>query len=333
MAEQVTDVHIGPGVLGAVFDGDEAGVAILAQPGSMPSAEAVLALAPEGTSLRVVPDGEDAKTLSEVEATVEWLASIGLRRDGLIVGVGGGALTDFAGFVASVYLRGVDVRYVATTLLGAVDAAIGGKTAVNVAGKNLVGSFRHPHRVVIDLEVLAGLDEALLSEGMAEAYKTGLIGDPDLARLLEADGLAADLGEVVARSLTVKTGIVATDFREGGQRAYLNFGHTIGHAVERLSGLGHGASVAIGMVAAAAISAEMTGFTERDRIEAALPGLGLPVVSPPLDRQHVLDQVGLDKKATSDGLRMVLLEAVGHPVVRPVDVATLDAGLEAIGIS
>jgi len=331
----VTSVRIGRDVLGEVADGSESMIAVLAQPGAGGIAEGIVADLESRSvpaSLKLLPDGESAKTLAVVEEAAQWMSEVGLKRDGVVLGVGGGALTDVAGFVASVYMRGVEARYAPTTLLGAIDASIGGKTAVNVGGKNLVGSFTHPTRVVIDVAVLEVLGADLLAEGMAEALKAGLIGDPDLLAILESSGLGSDLNDVVARSIEVKASVVEQDFKETGQRIHLNFGHTIGHAIETLVGWSHGRSVAVGMVAAAAISREVLGFGESDRVSEAVAALGLPVSCPGPSRDELHRLMRLDKKGTVDSARMVLLEEVGRPRVSEVDSATLDLGLDAIGI-
>jgi 3-dehydroquinate synthetase len=332
----VTDIRIGHAIVGAAVDGDEPIVAVFDQPSTVTVADALVA-AHEGSGVHVVrrtlPDGEEAKRFAVAEDAIGWLAAAGVHRSGVVVGVGGGALTDAVGFIAAVFMRGVEARYVPTTLLGAVDAAIGGKTALNVNGKNLAGTFTHPARVVVDLDVLAALPAELRAEGMAEAYKAGLIGDAPLAAVIETEGLGADLEEVVTRAIRVKIDIVDEDFTEAGRRAHLNFGHTVGHAVETLSGWRHGPSVAVGMVAAAAISARRTGFDAVDRIRAGLGYLGLPISAQGLDRTEVERLIGLDKKRTASGVQMVLLEGIGRPVVSPVDEATLRLGLETIGIT
>ena len=178
--------------------------------------------------VKTVPDRDDAKTLEVAEALYTDLAQLGVSRDDSIVAVGGGSVTDLAGFVAGTWLRGIEVVHFPTTLLAAVDASIGGKTGVNLAGKNLVGVIWHPSRVVIDTALLAGLPAGLLREGMAEALKTGLVGDEVLFDLIRRDGLDSSLAEVIERSVMVKGRIVGGDEREHGERAFLNFGHT-GH--------------------------------------------------------------------------------------------------------
>ncbi len=332
----LTSLVIGRDCLSGLFTGEEPLLAVLTQAGeASATARAVIEAADAAglrTSLKELPDGDAAKSLAVVEETAAWLAEVGMTRRGVIVGVGGGALTDAAGFVASVYMRGVPVRYVPTTLLAAVDAAIGGKTAVNVGGKNLIGTFAHPEKVVIDLEVLESLAEPLLADGMAEALKAGLVGDPDLFAILERSGLGAELEEVIERAIDVKAKIVDADFRESGIRAYLNYGHTVGHALERLAGLSHGRAVAVGMVAAGIASQIVTGFPDAERVQRVIESLGLPVSCQGVGRDDALRLVEMDKKRDPDGLRMVLLERIGRPVVSSVPAATLDAALEAIGI-
>lgn len=335
IAANVTSVTIGRGVLDEVADGSETLVVLLAQPGAAHVTTRVVSDLEARTIpvvTRLLPDGESAKSFKVVEETTAWMGQVGVRRDGTVVAIGGGALTDVAGFIASVYMRGVEARYVPTTLLGAVDAAIGGKTALNVGGKNLVGTFAHPDRVIIDVDLLDELPDELLAEGMAEALKAGLIGDPALVDVIERSGLHADLEEVVRRAIAVKSAIVEADFRESGSRAHLNFGHTIGHAVEAVAGWSHGRSVAVGMVAASAISRMVCGFDDADRVAHVIAALGLPVECPGVSRRDLHRLIRVDKKSDSGGLRMVLLEGLGRPQVSHIDPATLDAGLDAIGI-
>jgi 3-dehydroquinate synthase len=282
---------------------------------------------------RQLPDREAAKTLTTAEATFLWLNSLGMTRGDTIVAVGGGALTDAAGFIAAAYLRGIEIVLVPTTLLGAVDAAIGGKTAVNVGGKNLAGLFRHPERVVIDLDVLDGLPKALLVEGTAEAVKAGLIADIELVGLYEEHGLHAPLDQVVPMAVRVKAAVVGGDFREGGRRAVLNYGHTVGHAVETATGLPHGHAVAVGMAAAGAISEAVVGFADAGRQRRLLEALELPVTSPAVERRELHRLMALDKKRDSSGIRMVLLRSIGDPTVVTVDAATVDAALDAVGVA
>ncbi|MBT8247274.1 MAG: 3-dehydroquinate synthase [Acidimicrobiia bacterium] len=336
MAVSHPDIVIGRGALADEIlvprDG-RTRVAILSQDTAMGMARPLgERLAATGLAVEVIalPDGEAAKTLEVAQDVYLALNRMGMTRHDSLVAVGGGSVTDLGGFVAATYLRGIEAVYCPTTLLGAVDAAIGGKTGVNVGGKNLVGVFAHPTRIVIDLEVLAALPAPLMRQGMAEVLKAGLVGDLELVALLERDGLTADLEAVVGRAVDVKVAVVRDDFREAGRRAILNYGHTIGHAVEVSAGLSHGEAVAIGMVAAGAVSEELTGFAASDRQTSIIEKLGLPTSAPALDRDEAKRLVGLDKKRDSTGVRMVLLEAIGHPVVKPVDDATIDLALDAV---
>jgi 3-dehydroquinate synthase len=279
-----------------------------------------------------LPDREAAKTWETVGRVYEWLAKQSLTRDDTIVGVGGGTVTDVAGFVAATWLRGMEVVHVPTTLLGAVDAAVGGKSGFNVGGKNMVGAFHHPSRVVIDIDELDQLPHELWLEGVAEIIKVGLIGDPGLIELFVQHGENAPLPEIVARAVQVKASVVIEDFREEDRRATLNFGHTVGHAIELASGLPHGMALGVGMVSAGAISAHRYDFSNlwlRDLIQS----VGLPVAAPEVGLEEVRALIGLDKKRTAEGLRMVLLRGVGEPVVEVVSEEELMLGLAAIGVS
>lgn len=240
-------------------------VAVLTQPAATTRAmEVAEALRSDGliTEVMGLPDRDQAKSLEVVASIYQAMASFGVGPHDLVVGVGGGSVTDVAGFVAATWLRGVEVAHFPTTLLGAIDASIGGKTAINVAGKNLVGVFWHPSRVVVDLDQLERLPSYLIREGLAEAFKAGLIGDAELARIVETNN--SNLSEIVDRSITVKRTLVEQDPNDRGVRAYLNFGHTIGHAIEYSTPLSHGEAVSLGMVAACYISRDKVGFTESE---------------------------------------------------------------------
>jgi 3-dehydroquinate synthase len=311
-------------------------VAVFTQPGAAPAARSLVrSLRREGAAaeLRVLPDGEAAKDLAVAADCYRWLGDLGVGRDGLIVGVGGGSITDVAGFVASTWLRGVEVIHVPTTVLAAVDAAVGGKTGVDLDGKNLVGTFHSPSLVLIDVDIVEAAPPELRREGFAEALKCGLIADGELLRLLETEREAADLEEVVRRAVSVKAAVVTDDFREAGTRQILNYGHTIGHAVEAPGGFRHGPAVAIGMAAAGRVSALVCGFPDEVRQREAIEGLGLPTTAPGVDRAEVHRLIERDKKRRGAEVRMVLLEALGMPRVSTVDRATVDAALTAIGIA
>lgn len=290
-------------------------------------------------------EGEAAKSWATVGALLETCAGAEMHRDDVVVGLGGGVVTDTAGFTAATFLRGIRWISCPTTVLGAIDAAVGGKTGVNLeAGKNLAGAFWQPERVLVDTATFASLPVRQIRSGLAEAVKCGWIRDG--AILDEIDGwgggvdlaaLAAEAGgleSVVTRGIAVKAEVVAADEREGGLRAILNYGHTLGHALETGCGyrLSHGEAISVGMVFAAEM-AHRRGTLARDAVErhrAVLAGLGLPVSVPMADLEAARPLMWRDKKAT-DRLRFVLLDGPGRPViVDDVDAATIDAALAAV---
>jgi 3-dehydroquinate synthase len=329
-----TEVVVGPGLAAQPVIPDRAGrrqVVVLTQPGTPRIiADGVASRLGIEHTIVELPDRDGAKRWELVAELYESLARLGVGRQDTIVGVGGGALTDVAGFVASTWLRGIEAVYVPTTVLGAIDAAIGGKTGINLAGKNLVGTFTHPARVVVDTDLLDALPVGIKREGWAEAIKAGFIADPDLVLLFEQFPENPPMVEVVERAIAVKVDVVNTDFRESGQRMILNFGHTIGHGVEIAQGISHGEAVAIGMVAAADLSWRKYGFEYPMR--DVLSALGLPVAST-ADRRRVEELIWLDKKRDAKGLKMVLLEAVGSPRIDYVSGDEVGAGLDAIGLA
>lgn len=331
-----TEILIGPGLPLRVLppSPQREQAVVVAQPGAMAVARRVMSRLQAETvpTLIEVPDREGAKTLEVVGMLYRRLAELNLGRHDTVVGVGGGATTDVAGFAAATWLRGIECVLVPTTLLGAVDASIGGKTGINVMGKNLAGAFWHPSRVAISLDVLAGLPEGLLREGSAEVIKAGFIADPRIVEILDTHGLSFPRAEVVRRAVMVKAEVVTGDFREAGRRAILNFGHTIGHGVEVACGLPHGYAVSVGMAAAATISSHRYGFDE-GLVLRPLEGLGLPTRAAGADRETVRSLVSRDKKRTAAGLRMVLLRDIGDPVVEQVDGELMELGLDAIGIN
>lgn len=311
-------------------------VAILTQPGAAAvvaqRVAAVIRSAGPAAAVVEMPDREEAKSLTAVENAYRQLADLHLGRFDTVVAVGGGAVTDAGGFVAATWLRGVELVNVPTTLLAAVDAAVGGKTAVNLAGKNLVGAFWPPARVVIDLDVIAALPESLQAEGAAEVIKAGLLAAPGIVTEYVARGLGADLDLVVPAAVRVKAGIVGEDLTEQGRRALLNLGHTIGHGIEYATGISHGEAVAVGLVAAAHVSRRLCGFAGTATVVEALEAATLPTRAPAVDRAEVLELIARDKKRTASSVRMVLLEEIGRPLLLPVSDSDLIAGLEAVGV-
>lgn len=275
-----------------------------------------------------VPARDGCKTLAVYAEVLSRLAQAGLPRDGAVVGLGGGAVTDLAGFVAASYLRGVAFYTAPTTLLGMVDAAVGGKTGVNLPeGKNLVGAFWPPRAVWCDTGTLATLPPEVFREGAAEAFKHGLIADPSLLeRVLAPEFTAGGLGleSTLADAIAVKAGVVTRDLTEQGERAFLNFGHTLAHALESVThqALPHGQAVGYGMHYAARLScalggADLTAYT-LDFLRWQQP---LPL--PPLTFEAVSEYMARDKKADSEGVRFVLLRDLAQPYLARVPESVL----------
>jgi 3-dehydroquinate synthase len=337
------DVHIGEltaeetaATIAGAFDPDTTGVAVLVDRGlgtlSPRVAPLVAALARRLPRVERfdLPAGEASKSLAEIGRTAEWLASRGFDRKAAIVGLGGGATTDHAGFAAAIYLRGIAFATVPTTLLAMVDASVGGKTGVDLeAGKNLVGAFHQPRVVIADLGFLDTLPGRERTAGLAEVVKCGFIADPELLALCERAPSAPGLEltrELVARSVRVKADVVASDERESGRRAILNFGHTLGHAFEAESryALLHGEAVSLGMMSALRIGAAMgvgsPALVARGR--AVLDRLGLPTDDAPRIDDAVLARVQVDKKRRGGAIRFVLCPAPGE--TRFVDLAPAD---------
>lgn len=275
-----------------------------------------------------VPAGESSKSLDTVREAYDWLLDHRAERGSAIVALGGGVIGDLAGFVAATYLRGVPFVQAPTSLLAMVDASIGGKVGVDhPRGKNLIGAFYPPRLVVQDTSLLTSLPERFLREGFAEVIKHGLIQDPPMLDVLERDAarlLAVEpelTTEIVARNAAIKAKVVSEDEREGGLRAILNYGHTVGHAIEAATGYErvlHGEAISVGMMAAAGIGERM-GITPpaiRERQARLLSLYGLPQRLPGVHLDAVLGATRLDKKVSGGRIRWVLLEDAGRPVLR-----------------
>ncbi len=319
-------------VIGADVRGELAGllggadrVAVIHAP---PLAAVAAAVADQLTGRQVelieVPDGEAAKTLAVAGQCWDALGAAGFTRTDAVVGVGGGAVTDLAGWVAAAWLRGVRVVHVPTTLLGMVDAAVGGKTAVNTAaGKNLVGAFYPPAGVLCDLSTLSTLPRADYLAGLAEVVKAGFIADPVILDLIERDPQAASdptgpaTHELVERAIAVKADVVGRDLTESGPREMLNYGHTLGHAIERHEHYRwrHGDAVAVGMIFAAALgrhSGRLDAATA-DRHRDVITALGLPTTYAADAWPQLADAMRVDKKTRGRRLRFVVLDGLAKP--------------------
>lgn len=289
----------------------------------------------------VVEPGETSKSLESAGRLLEEMAALQVRRDDLLLALGGGVVGDLGGFVASVYQRGMPLVQLPTSLLAQVDAAVGGKTAVNLAaGKNLAGTFHQPLAVVADTEALATLPEREYRSGLAEVAKYGLCFDPGLLDVLEGGAEAVGardaglLEEVVARSVAIKAGVVAADEHDREGRVILNYGHTLAHALEAAGAYDrwlHGEAVAVGMVFAAALACEL-GILDDAALErhvVVLRRLGLPVAAA-FDPEAVARVWSIDKKYRG-GQRWVLLKAIGEPVVETrVDAAAIRRAIERV---
>ncbi|MEO8476591.1 MAG: 3-dehydroquinate synthase [Actinomycetota bacterium] len=290
--------------------------------------------------LLTVPSGEEAKSLQMYGTLLHQLATQEAHRDDVVVAFGGGSTGDLAGFVASTYMRGMPLIQVPTTLTGQVDSAIGGKTAVNMPeGKNLVGTFFQPRAVIADVELLATLTDRDYRAGLSEVAKYALALDPELLRQLETEPapvLARDpavLEPLVARCVGLKAAAVVEDERDTGARLHLNYGHTLGHALERLdafAGRSHGEAIAIGMVFAARLAESMgiAGTGLATRTVRLLSSLGLETDGPLPSIADLMPALRLDKKFRG-GVRFVLLEDVGRPLV--VDDVPTDRVREILG--
>jgi 3-dehydroquinate synthase len=276
----------------------------------------------------VVADGEQAKSWQTLNRIFDALLTARCGRDTLIVALGGGVVGDLAGFAAAIYQRGIDFVQVPTTLLAQVDSSVGGKTAINhAAGKNMIGAFHQPLAVIADVSTLDTLPERELRAGLAEVIKHGLALDEAFTRWLEGNIeklVARDrvaLSYAVRRSCELKAAIVATDERESGVRALLNFGHTFGHAIESGAGYGawlHGEAIAAGMVMASELSQRIGNIQKSDvaRVRDLLRRAGLPVAGPALSPERMLELMAVDKKAAKGRVRFIVLEAIGRAALR-----------------
>jgi 3-dehydroquinate synthase len=334
------DVLIGPGVqaqLGLVLDGTARAAVVHSRALAAAAGAAVETLQQAGIAAEavVVPDGEAAKTAEVAAAAWEEFGRLGLTRSDAVVGVGGGAVTDLAGFLAATWLRGVRVVQVPTSLLGMVDAAVGGKTGINTAaGKNLVGAFHPPVAVLEDTDALAGLPEAEFRAGLAEVVKCGFIADGRILELLSADPTGrTDTVELIARAVQVKADAVGEDLYDTGRREFLNYGHTLAHAIERVEDFGwrHGEAVAVGLVFAAELAGQ-AGLLPRadvDRHRELVAALGLPTTYRG-DWARLQAVMRMDKKARGASLRFVVLDGLGPRILTDPDQAWLDAAWAAV---
>lgn len=308
--------------------------------------EAVDALASLGLRLHtaVVPQGESSKSLQQAEALYTAALKAELDRASWIIALGGGVVGDLAGFIAATYMRGISFLQIPTSLLAQVDSSVGGKVAVNhPLSKNVIGAFHQPKGVFINISALSSLPRREWSTGMAELIKHGFIQDAAFVGWLSSrmDALAAldaDTSvEGISRSCAIKASVVSQDEREHGLRAILNFGHTVGHAIEAVAGYGaytHGEAVAIGMIAESCLACHRR-YIDKDYLtllKSLLKTAGLPTVLPVMDRQRLLEAMGRDKKNADDRIVFVLPKAVGSVFVsRDIEEHEILSALDAAG--
>jgi 3-dehydroquinate synthase len=268
-----------------------------------------------------LPEGEAAKSIQTLIKTWDWMGAAGFTRSDAVVAIGGGTITDVAGFISASWLRGIDWIAVPTTLAGMVDASVGGKTGINSDyGKNLIGAFHSPRKVIIDSTWLKSLSSRDIAAGLAEVVKTGFIGDPTILDLMENFDLERDranedlMNELIHRSVSVKARVVSGDFKESYEREILNYGHTLGHAVEKHSqySLRHGEAVSIGLVFAAHLSQVHCGLDEKivEQHRRLLSNIGLPVTYQQSAFAELLALMCIDKKSRGSNIRFVGISAV-----------------------
>ncbi len=278
----------------------------------------------------VLKPGEEYKVQATADALINQLIGMEADRTSTLVGVGGGVITDITGYVASVYMRGIRFGFVPTTILGMVDASIGGKNGIDVGDhKNMVGVIRQPAFILQDMVFLNSLPQREWENGFAEIVKHACIKDAAMFAELENKTLKQyqssrrSLCDLVRRNALIKSGVVRKDEWEKGERRLLNFGHTLGHALETKYELSHGQAIAIGMTAACHISEKLTGFRQTERVVNLLEKYNLPAYAS-FDRQKVFEVLKMDKKRKRKEMHYVLLERIGKAVVHPIPLKQLE---------
>jgi 3-dehydroquinate synthase len=292
----------------------------------------------EGFSTVVIPAGEEHKNQEAINRIMQELIGLEADRQSWIVGMGGGVVTDMAGFAASVYMRGIRFGFVPTTILGQVDASMGGKNGID-AGiyKNIIGVIRQPDFVLFDHTLLQSLPKEQWTNGFAEVIKHACIKDRELFDLLEQKTISDFqqdrelLASVIARNIRIKSDVVSVDPFETGDRKLLNFGHTIGHAIENTYGLLHGFAISIGMEAACSLSVMVNGFSgeEKDRVIKVLQQYGLPVHLG-YDKKKVFNILKMDKKRASQDMNFILLKKIGEAEVRRIPLTELEQLIDSL---
>ncbi len=284
----------------------------------------------------VISAGEQYKVQETVNSIINQLIGFGADRKTWLIGVGGGVVTDLAGYVAAIYMRGLSFGFVPSSILAMVDASIGGKNGIDVGVyKNLIGTIRQPVFLLYDYSLLKSLPKEEWVNGFAEIIKHAAIKDAALFRELEKNKLTfyqkdkAALARLIRRNVAIKSAVVEKDEFEHGDRRLLNFGHTLGHAVENLYKLSHGQAISIGMVAACMISEEYANFGDTDRVIATLKKYGLPTQAS-FDPKEVMSVLRMDKKRVKDSMNYILLNKIGQGVVKVIPIVQLEKLLQSI---
>ncbi|HYF33631.1 MAG TPA: 3-dehydroquinate synthase [Chitinophagaceae bacterium] len=284
----------------------------------------------KGWNVIVLKSGEEHKNQDTVDSIIDNLVSMQADRKTVLVGIGGGVVTDITGYVAAIYMRGLRFGFVPTTVLAMVDAAIGGKNGIDLGVyKNLVGTIRQPSFLLYDFSFLQSLPEAEWMNGFAEIIKHACIRDAAMFKILEQDSLdnmrkgRAVLKQLIERNAVLKTKLVQRDEFERGERRLLNFGHTLGHALEKLYELSHGQAVAIGMSYASVLSQKINGFKEAARVIELIEQYGLPA-NIEFEKEKVFEVMRMDKKREKQEIHYVLLEKIGKGVVQPISIKQLE---------
>ncbi|MEO7923930.1 MAG: 3-dehydroquinate synthase [Chitinophagaceae bacterium] len=283
-----------------------------------------------GWNTIILKPGEEYKVQATVDAVIEKLVEMEAGRTTTLVGVGGGVITDITGYVAAIYMRGLRVGFIPTSILSLVDASIGGKNGIDVGVyKNMLGVIRQPAFILHDMVFLDSLPEVEWENGFAEVIKHGCLNDAGLFAELERNSISAyrgnkkSVGELIQRNVVLKTKLVQQDEFEKAGRRLLNFGHTLGHALENQYELLHGQAISIGMVYACHISEQLTGFRQTGRVVSLLEKYNLPTYAS-FDKQKVFDVLKMDKKRERKNMNYVLLEKIGKAVVRSIPLKKLE---------
>ena len=288
----------------------------------------------KGKKTIVIPAGEEHKQQATVDFIIEALVNLGATRQAILIGVGGGVVTDMVGYVAGVYMRGVAVGFVPTTILAMVDASIGGKNGIDLGiYKNMVGLIRQPSFLLYDTDFLKTLPKHQWENGFAEIIKHACIKDAAMFELLEKNTISSFknnptlLADLIQRNALIKTKVVLNDEFEQGNRKLLNYGHTLGHAIENMYELSHGQAISIGMTYAALMSAQIKGFKDAEKVIALLAKYGLPTFAD-FDKKKAFKTLQMDKKKNAQSIHYILLQKIGKGVIQSLTFTELDAILK-----